>query len=154
MSLNIENKNKYSIDKAVLYATKENIISQQDVENLKVSLQKIYDSEFYLSKIKNDLALIFCDFTISFNDIPIIINLILDSIDTIKLLIITKKQISHSILKYVVFGILYRIIIDDENISEYENKILQNYEHIWKIIMFSPSMLFDKQKEASCFCFL
>jgi hypothetical protein len=144
------NKNKYSIDKAVEYANKENIISQQDIQNINISLQKIFDSETYLMNIKKDLILIFGDFIVSFNDIPAIVSLILDSTYMINNLIENKRQILHNELKYIVFGIMYRIMIDDCKISENENKILQNYEFIWKLITFSP---LDNQKEASCLCF-
>lgn len=150
---NIEDKNKYSMEKTIVCA-KSNGLTEEEIDLLSLSLKNAYESSVYIEKIKKDLIDIFGDFMISINDIPAIIHLILDSIDLLKSVINIGKPISKKIMKYVIFGILYRIIIDDGKITHTEQAILKNYEFIWNIITFSSSSLeIKKSTECSCFWF-
>jgi hypothetical protein len=148
----IVDKDGYSIEKTIVYAKSENLL-ENDIELLKLSLCKIYETTVYLEKIKEDLVNILGDFMISFNDIPAIIHVIITSINFLKSIINVKKAITPKIMKYIIFGILYRIIIDDGKISDTEEKIIKNYEFIWSIINFSPSSLEIKKITSKCFCF-
>lgn len=143
---------KLTIDKVKEVAKNDKILSEKEIDNTIKTIEIIFKSSVYLEKIKKDISNIMSDGIIGLNDIPAVIHVILDSKNFIFSLLEVDKKLSMSMMKYVIFSILYYIIIEDGKINVFEEKVLDTFEYTWKLLSYNPAQL-TKQiqiKEISC----
>jgi hypothetical protein len=148
--MNEEEKNEYTVKNTIQYSKEQQLILDNDRNILEKSIKTTLGSKVYMDNIKKNLYNVLGDFTIGINDIPFIINIILDSISLLKNIV--KINLSKNFTKYIIFAIIFRFVINDGKITNFEKSVLKTYESIWKILTFSPNMIFGDNFNCDCDC--
>ncbi len=113
-----------------------------NINDMKDSLTILLESTYIIEKIKYELDFIITDSKININDIPNIINIILDSKDLIyEYETLLKIKINKITLKYYIFGILYYILIENNIIHDNDIKMIDYFELMWKFISFEIEVI-------------
>jgi hypothetical protein len=143
-----------TIEKVKEIIDKDKNLSKREIDNTISAIKTVFASSVYLSKIKNNLYEIIHD-GININDIPTAILVIIDTKNLIFSLLSSDAQISHKMMKYIIFSILYYNIIEDGIITEFEEKVLETFENTWKLLSYNPINLIKPASnfEVSC-CYL
>ena len=143
---------KLTIDKVKEISNKDKILSEEEIANTIKAIEIIFKSSIYLEKIKKEIYNIVSDGIIGLSDIPAIINVILDSKNFIFSLLDIDTNLSATMMKYIIFSILYYIIIEDGKITDFEKKVLETFEYTWKLLFYNPNQMVKSTQviEVSC----
>lgn len=143
-----------TIEKVKEIIEKDKILTNKDIEDTISIIKTVFASSVYLAKIKHNLWEILHD-GININDIPTAILVIIDTKNLIFSLLSSDTQVSHKMMKYIIFSILYYNIIEDGIITKFEEKVLETFENTWKLLSYNPSNLIKPASnfEVSC-CYL
>lgn len=133
-------KNKYAITQTQIYARKDTQFknTNDDLEEIENVLEELFKCSKYTSKIEQDFIDAFGDLSLSIGDMPKIIDMVINSVHLIKDLVKNTKSLDSHIVKYIIYGIIYRLVINDGKISDVEQYLLDNYQTFWNIISFKP----------------
>lgn len=143
-----------TLEKAREIMDKDKILSKKEMQITINIIKTVFASSVYLVKIKDDLCEII-EIGINIKDIPIAIDIIIDTKKIIFSLLSEDIYVSHKMMKYVIFSILYYNIIEDGIITNLEENVLEIFEKSWKLISYNPFYLMKPitNIEASC-CYI
>jgi len=128
----------YAISQTLDYSKPQKLLKEKDEKKLKLVLGELFECSVYVEKIEKDVIDAFGDYSISIGDIPKIVSIAINSFKMIRTVVKTTNELESNVVKYIIFGIIYRIIINDYEISDTERSVLNNYETLWDIISFPP----------------
>lgn len=120
---------KYILNKVENLINKDNNQNNIDINNFKETLYFLFTNTHIIEKINYDVFNLTHNILVCIEDIPFIINIILDNINLIyqfNKFSFFKTKINKLTLKYFIFSILYFIIINNNYIinSEGNNIII------------------------------
>lgn len=141
-----ESKNKYAITQTQIYARKDEQFknTNDDLEEIENVLIELLKCSKYTTKIEQDFIDAFGDLSLSIGDIPKIIDMVINSVHLIKDEVKNTKSLDSHIIKYIIYGIIYRLVINDGNINDVEQYLLDNYQTFWNIISFAPFKMSER----------
>jgi hypothetical protein len=148
MSIALETLKKV-VEKVTNMMKKDKILDKKEIDDTIKSVKLILSSEVYVKKIESEISNIISGGVIGLNDIPAMVRIIIDSKDLIYQILKTDDCVSLKIMKYIIFAIIYYMIINGGKITDFENKILDNYESVWNLLSYNPINLL-KKNETSC----
>jgi hypothetical protein len=114
-----------------------------NIDLMKDSLTFLIKFTDLIDKLVNEIFKCLINLKINLSDLPLIVNIILESKDLIinynnSLLV----KIDSKSLKYYIFGILYYILLLNNIISKSDNNnVIEDFEIIWKFIIFDINTL-------------
>uniref|UniRef100_A0A6C0EHZ7 Uncharacterized protein n=1 Tax=viral metagenome TaxID=1070528 RepID=A0A6C0EHZ7_9ZZZZ len=119
------------------------------INDIKNSIKILLEGTNIIEKITYEIYQVTKNLEIDINDIPIILNIILDFKNLISQCNFVFKIKTNKIsMKYYIFSILYYILIQDGKISEKENEILNKFEILWKFISYDSDILSKVEKDS------
>jgi hypothetical protein len=120
-----------------------------NINDIKDSIKILLEGTNIIEKITYEIYQVTKNLEIDINDIPIILNIILDFKNLISQCNFVFKIKTNKIsMKYYIFSILYYILIQDGKISEKENEILNKFEILWKFISYDSDILSKVEKDS------
>lgn len=120
-----------------------------NINDIKDSIKILLEGTNIIEKITYEIYQVTKNLEIDINDIPIILNIILDFKNLISQCNFVFKIKTNKIsMKYYIFSILYYILIQDGKISEKENEILTKFEILWKFISYDSDILSKVEKDS------